>query len=127
MFVNFMKYSFNECMKRLQNELVKLNNNNVNDTQVNKSVAITVKSSINKTQSIENWSENEVQDWLSKNNLINPDIKNILINFNGKMLSNLNSIRLTAPDYYFTAISKNNTIDLFSVVNFNQEFSNLFK
>ena len=123
-FVNFTKYSFEECSKRLQSEILKLTTDNKKTFE--KVTMKPMSTAPTKSNLVENWSTIEVQDWLNQID-INQDIKAIFKNFNGKMLSNLNSIRLSAPDYFYDAVSKNNTIDLFSVVKFNEEYLNLFQ
>ena len=124
MIVNFTKYSFEECSKRLQSELSKLVPSNEASF---KKISVQQTSAVpNTIQAIENWSVAEVQNWLVKSNT-NEKIKAVLENFDGVMLSDLNSIRITAPDYFYEAISKNNNVDLFSVVKFNREFKILFQ
>ena len=124
MFVDFTKYSFEECSKQLQSELSNLVQSNEASL---KKISVQQTSAVpNTIQAIENWSVAEVQNWLVKNN-INEKIKAVLENFDGVMLSDLNSIRITAPDYFYEAISKNNNVDLFSVVKFNREFKILFQ
>lgn len=124
MFVNFTKYSFEECSKRLQNELSKLvPSNEASFKKISVQQTSTVPNTI---QAIENWSVADVQKWLVKND-INEKIKAVLENFDGPMLSDLNSIRITAPAYFYEVISKKNKIDLFSVVKFNREFKILFQ
>jgi small nuclear ribonucleoprotein (snRNP)-like protein len=124
MFVNFKKYSFEECSKRLQSELSKLS---LSSDESFKKISVQQTSAVpNKIQAVDNWSVADVQNWLVKNNT-NEKIRGVLENFDGQMLSDLNSIRLTAPDYFYDAISKNNTIDLFAVVKFNREFKALFQ
>ena len=124
MFVNFTKYSFEECSKRLQNELSKLvPSNEASFKKISVQQTSTVPNTI---QAIENWSVADVQKWLVKND-INEKIKAVLENFDGPMLSDLNSIRITAPAYFYEVISEKNKIDLFSVVKFNREFKILFQ
>jgi hypothetical protein len=124
MFVNFTKYSFEECSKRLQNEIGKIVEGNSNKYQ-----KVNAKQTVGApaiTQNIESWSITQVNEWLNKNDTIDT-IKETLKNFNGSMLSELNSIRSTAPDYFYEAISRNNTVDLFSIVKFSREFKTLFQ
>ena len=121
-FIDFKKFSFDECSKRLKYELEKICSNNIKiDTSKENE-----KKMPRKSHSIQSWSVAEVQCWLAKNGICE-DITALLRNFDGEMLANLNAIRLTAPDYFFASVSKNNKIDLFSVVKFNKDFSNLFK
>lgn len=71
------------------------------------------------------WNENDVRDWLTRHQ-IDQEIQKIIRNFNGAMLMQLNSVKKTAPDYFYTAISKNNQIELFAVLKFSIEFEKLF-
>ena len=121
MFVNFTKYSFDECIKRLQHEISEAGFGDIK--KVNENHKKSIESA---AKSIEAWKLSDTQSWLNRTNM-NENIKATLKDFDGKMLHNLNSIRLAAPDYFFNAISKNNTIDLFSVVKFNEEFKSLFE
>lgn len=123
-FVNFTKYTFEECSKRLQNEIEKICQGGSENLQ-----KVIVKRTLARPeikQNIESWSNTQVIEWLQTNGT-SESIRETLKNFDGLMLSDLNTIRSTAPDYFYEAISKNNTIDLYSVVKFNRVFKSLFQ
>lgn len=72
-----------------------------------------------------NWSNKDVESWLIEKNIDKRIIK-MLKYFDGDCLKQLNSIRLSAPDYYYTVVSQNNKIHLWHVLHFTRELEYLF-
>lgn len=75
-------------------------------------------------ESSKNWSKEKVQEWL-KDQEIDPNIIEKFKEFNGEMLCELNSIRTTASEYFYTEVSQQNKIDLNKVVKFSNAIRKL--
>jgi hypothetical protein len=84
----------------------------------------TNKATISDSKSLKNWTNTEVQNWLDKT-CVNQEIFNVLKLFDGEMMVQLSRVKKTAPDYYFSAISRNNSIDLYHVLKFTIEFEKI--
>jgi hypothetical protein len=121
-FVNFKKYPFEECMRRLMVEL-----RPISEQPIKNEVFPTTTNIIKPEQiDLKNWSVDDVQSWCSKYKF-NSDIRKMVREFNGELLIQLNEIKKQSSDYFYTSISHNNKIDLISVVYFTNEFQKLFK
>jgi hypothetical protein len=129
-YINFSKYSFEECINRLKDE-------------VNSAIgsAIQTKKSINQTRSvntnsvpnpekikndIDKWTVSDVNNWIGSNE-IDSLLKSILNGFDGKMLKHLHSIKKLAPEYFFSSISQNRSISLKSCVEFSMKLDELLE
>jgi hypothetical protein len=75
---------------------------------------------------LKNWTKEEVRTWCAKFEF-HQDIKNMIENFKGEHLVQLNEIKKQSADYFYKEISNKYNIDLFSVVFFTNEFQKLFK
>jgi hypothetical protein len=138
-FINFMKYDFDECLKRLKNELdcacnllshkpilkeskitndklVSFNNNNNNN---NKALVVSNKSSL-----IESWNEQNVIEWFKENNL-NIKILEELKPCNGILLSQLYEMKTEAPEFFYQSL-KSNQVNLNSLILFAFNLKKLF-
>jgi hypothetical protein len=118
-FVNFLKYDFEECMKRLKNELDNIPKNSLNALSEN----LTINDKTNVQVSItEKSSEKDVEEWFRSENL-SIDIYNLL-KPNGEILKEYFLLKSNAPDYYYRTLEK--TTDLRSALVFSSKLNNLF-
>ncbi len=136
--IDFTKYSLEECMKRLITELrshFQINLFNEAEIFTPRKLSIqksTASSSSPKknnrkvSSSINNWSNNEVKNWLFKINCEKRLIKS-LRKFDGYMLKHLNMIRAHAPEYYYKALSNNTNIPIYFIIKFTMELEKLFE
>ena len=120
--VNFVKYDFEDSIKKV---LFQLNAAIGNDEAESNKIPINL-NTCTENNSIKKWTQADVQEWLTKIQT-NEELRKTLYSFDGEMLIQLNRIKKTAPDYFFTAISRNNSIELFHVIKFTLEFEILFE
>ena len=125
-FVNFKRYPFEECMRRLLIELraifpgIEQNTNKIENLVPN-FVKITDEVKID----LKTWKNEDVQNWCLKSEF-HPEIINMLKNFTGEHLIQLNEIRKQSADYFYKEISNKYMIDLYSVVHFVNKFQKIF-
>ena len=136
-FIDFTKYTFDISMDKLKKEIMQepsfkkfeqsKNNWKVLEQGLKSSSIVKYISQISSEASVlkvavantnsdtvvspKEWSKEKVQEWLSKHN-INPEILSLVKDFNGEMICELNSIRTTASEYFYSSISKKNKIEL---------------
>jgi hypothetical protein len=121
--VNFPKYGFDDSTVKILFQIeCLLKKENLNDANIKK----LAKNSVEKNENIKNWTHGDVEKWVSKVG-IDFEICKILRNFNGEMLNQLNSVKKNSPDYFFSVISRNNTIEIIHVLRFIGEFEKLFE
>lgn len=135
-FVHFKKYPFEECMRRLLIELKPIIPQNsshifetVQPTHLKPAFNIPDEKPIIQNQEskieLKNWTNEEVQNWCLNLNF-HQDIRRMLESFKGEHLIQLNEIRKQSADYFYKEISNKYSIDLFSIVDFTNEFKKLF-
>ena len=122
-YVSFPKMGFNESISKTIFEINSLKEKPVGNTKLLDS-KINTNKQISDGKSFKNWTQSEVQDWLAKTD-VSQEICKILKLFDGEMLVQLGRVKKTAPDYYFSSISRNNSIDLYYVLKFTTEFEKL--
>jgi len=102
-FVNFTKYNFEECMRRLKHEIVSFEQSEQeNKTHV---VEIIKNPVVDVVQSKEtyNWSEYQVENWLLEKK-INKSIQENVSPCDGKILFQLYEMMNTAPEFFYSSI-----------------------
>ena len=119
-FVNYLKYDFDECMKRLKNELDNLHKNSLNAPSEN--LTINDKKSV-QVSITEKSSEKDVEEWFRLENL-SINIYNLLKPCNGEILKEYFLLKSNAPDYYYRTLEK--TTDLRSALLFSSKLNNIF-
>ena len=119
-FVNYLKYDFDECMKRLKNELDNLHKNSLNSPSEN--LTINDKKSV-QVSITEKSSEKDVEEWFRLENL-SINIYNLLKPCNGEILKEYFLLKSNAPDYYYRTLEK--TSDLRSALLFSSKLNNIF-
>ena len=118
-FVNFMKYSFEECMKRLKSEVESKLGHGTTASATNTNAVVKSKSSP------EEMSHDEVKEWFSKNN-IDSLIVNYLSTCDGLVLKQLHDMKQTNPQFYDQSLSKIDGINMMSILKFNAALEKLF-
>jgi hypothetical protein len=127
-YIDFTKYNFEECIRRLKQEIIQINNQNIltaNDSISKDPVKNNNNSSINDTKKIENWNEKQVDDWLNEKK-IHPVIVENVRPSNGKLLSQLFSMQQEAPEFFYSSISSNKQIVTREIAHFAFELKTLF-
>jgi hypothetical protein len=129
-FVDFTKYSFDECTQRLMkeiNNLVKLkllNHFRVEAKPIN--CLTQINNNNNHTnESVLLWSNDQIKQWLNKNSF-DTKIINTLDNYDGKMLIKLNKIQKTAPEFFYSSLLVKFGNDLALLVQFSIALDELF-
>ncbi|CAF0704878.1 unnamed protein product [Brachionus calyciflorus] len=122
-YINFSKYNFEDCLRKLKTE-IKTVLEPMNDLQKETGQNLTMTDS--SKEKIEKWTNQDIKKWL-KEKQIHPEIASTLYMFNGELLFQLHKTYKTSPEYFNLSISKNNQIDLYSVIHFTSEFEKLFK
>ncbi len=139
MFINFRKYDFKECMRRLKNEVENIYKKNesqdlkpINSTnQTSHEANISMISHDKPVNSINDkllWSESDVNKWLESKNF-QPNIIENIRPCDGKIIYQLYSILKNAPEFFYTAIrsDSNNKVVLRDIALFTYELNALFE
>ena len=151
MFINFKKYDWEECIRRLRAEILSLqkksakqekkpnkmnktpqqnSNNNIN-TNVIKSEEKQNSNDESKQQTVKDnkleWKEEDVDSWLTEKKFSRALIENIKP-CNGKILYQLYLMCKTAPEFFYCTLrtDSNNKINLKDLAFFSYELNNLF-
>jgi hypothetical protein len=130
-FVNFTKYDFDECIKRLKNEIDSIKSGKkTNAKNENGSAANTLKSQSNsnhntKNDSILDWSEERVKEWFLQNSL-NCLIFEHFQPFSGKILKQLYDTKQVAPEYYFQPMKEIPNVEFRNIMSFGACLDDLF-
>ena len=150
-----MKYDFDECIRRILAEVKNLTKTEVNEKKPiiqpgnetgkadnsssdsntnnnNHKPNNDNESSSNKNPSIEHWDENAVEKWLNEKK-INPSITKNILPCNGKLLSQMHSMLIEAPEFFYKSISfssstkEKSRVSTRDVALFSYELKSLFK
>ena len=153
-FIDFSKYSFEESVKRLKNQINLITNdkkavalktpspitqtsnasttsNPNNETTIAIDLKFVQLSSNKKSENvydrINKWTEREVDNWFNAVNMSNTFIHKTLFPCNGELLSQMHQIQLNAPEFFFKSISNGTNLnDLRTVALFSIELKKLF-
>ena len=107
MFVNFKKYDFEECIRRLKGEL-----NHI----VKKSPVVEIKTTSMptsaapiepNTNSVLSWSVGQVNEWLDKKEF-HPYINDNIRDSSGKILQQMYLMQQKAPEAFYTCLMRTN-------------------
>lgn len=126
-FVNFSKYTFEECIRRLLVELSKVKSYEENDN-------VDLKPNLNNNNTDEKmnekllWNEKQVEKWLEEKNF-NDHLLNNLRPCDGKILFQMFNMLETVPEFFYSTIrsDSNNKITLKDLAKFSFELKQLFK
>ena len=138
-FINFMKYEFDECLRRLKNELENYvkdsttTNSNVEqhlkvDVSPQTARLVAAPNTIEETfkKNAEDWDDTTVSKWFTDNR-INEEIQKSLQPCNGEILKQMYDMKCRAPEFYYQSLSKIGAHDLISITRFSASLDKLFK
>ena len=127
-FINFTKYDFTECTRRLLSEIRNTVGLNGEEKRKESATKVETKSTGNSNHNngVNNWSESEVEKWLREKQ-INPVITQNVFPCNGQILNQLYSIQSEAPEFFYKSISSNQSIPTKDVAFFTFELKRLFQ
>ncbi len=137
MFINFMKYDFKECIRRLKNEIDNINNkkidskietsNTMNEDENQKNTSVS-NNQIVINEKLLSMTESDVDEWLISKQF-RTSIVNCISPCNGKILYQMWSILQTCPEFFYTAMRSDseNKIGLKDLASFAYELNCLFK
>ena len=136
-FINFMKYEYDECIRRLKNELdsglkkVKAVDNHAQKSHVNPDFSANLKdsSSLNHQKNdylIEEWTDIQVKNWFNENNL-NLAIYNYLKPESGSILKQIYQMKSNATEFYYQLMSKIDLVKIHEVLKFSSCLDKLFE
>jgi hypothetical protein len=129
-FINFMKYEFDESIRRLKNEVNSFLNaksqtsiqkdNKAPQFAINKQIA----PSFNQVPKldVESWDETKVEEWFKENKL-NTQILDLLRPCNGGTLKQMYDIKKECSEFYYNSLK---TLDMKTVIDFNMQLQKLF-
>ncbi len=139
-FVNFTRYEYDECIRRLNNEIQSLlkttSKSSTNNSQPPEKKEENSESTDSRnTEDVEiserikicDWSTEELQSWLSN---AHPVIKDHLRDCNGEHLWELYEMRTKAPEYFFcfmgSFVTPENAFTLKDILIFTRLMDQLF-
>lgn len=141
-FIDFTKYDFDECTKRLMKEIVavfsqkysfekdlsleessQLGSRGSSSSSANLSALITSLNSELNTET--DWTENDVDKWLMEKKFNSFIIESIRPS-DGKLLYSMFKMFETAPESFYSSLNRNGHITLRELVYFSTELKNLF-
>ena len=117
-FVNFTKYEFEECIRRLKHELDIKDLNTRLDIEQSTHI-------VDLKKSVLHWTADEVFEWFVEQK-IDENLRKALCPCNGIILEQLYTIRLDAPEFYFQALNKYG-VDLKAIILFTYNLKKLFE
>ncbi|RNA01000.1 hypothetical protein BpHYR1_043721 [Brachionus plicatilis] len=122
-FVNFTKYEYDECLKRVNHEIDKLFKPKTEVAPPGAGLmAIPYQTDQNLVQ---DWNEQQVEKWFKEKNFNEIILKNVLPS-DGKNLKQLHEMLLGAPEFFYTSISSKGSIPTRDILFFSNELKNLF-
>ena len=139
-FIDFTKYDFLECSDRLLKEINECTDKSavqiqyepkektliVNENlRLDKSFSI-LSPPIRNNTLILNWTEDEVDKWLSEKQ-INSQIAACIKPCNGMLLNQYYDMQSSCPEFFYNSLSSNKQISFRDVAHFGCELKKLFK
>ena len=125
-FINFTKYDFEECMRRLKHEINKISKTENKQKHIVPIEEPKVNSARNEDKSVDKWSEAQVEEWFNTNN-IDDKIKKIILPCSGVFLKQLYDMKRVSPEFYHQSFVRESQVTLKSIIVFNHYFEELFK
>lgn len=128
-FIDFTKYEFDVCIKKLLNETTHLKQptkkESSHPTHTSNPIQISSQPSDTVRQEISNWTETEVMNWLNKKEINASIIENIMP-CNGTLLDQYHDMQVSSPEFFYSSLSSNKTIPFRDVAIFGRELKKLF-
>jgi hypothetical protein len=134
MYINFTKYTFDECIRRLFGELSNYNHLN-SDEPINNDIppldSSTPINSNHETQGkphshCSSWTHQQVIEWATQKN-INSLILEALQPCDGRILTQLKRMLDNAPEFFYQAIATKVVVSLREIAIFTYELDKLFR
>lgn len=117
-FINFTKYSYEDSIRRLLNEIAFY--------LYPSSILLDQKKDISKESSkIEQWSEQEVAEWFKNNNL-NISIFENLQPCTGAILKEMHFMKKNSSDFFYKTLKEIEDLRLNSIISFSSRLEKLF-
>ena len=107
MFVNFKKYDFEECIRRLKSELNHIVNKSPFVETKTPSMPTSAVPTEPKTNSVVSWSVGQVNEWLDKKEF-HPYIGDNIRDSSGKTLQQMYLMQQKAPEAFYTCLMRIN-------------------
>lgn len=132
-FINFTKYTYDECLRRLKSEIDSYMTANGDPNETVQSLGVggqgtSSAAAPDNQQSARSevlaWTDEQVRQWLNENN-INYRIVEDFYPCTGQVLKQLYEMRHDAPEFYFQSLGKNKS-DLKQVLDFTNLLKKLF-
>ena len=117
-FVDFTKYTFEQSMKRLKNQinlLLDKNNNVDSKSMIFKEI----------THGPKDWNEEEVKTWFYQNEILG--IFDILKPLNGGILFQLYELKIFSPEFFYKSLTSKECVDIKIVSVFTYNLVKLFE
>ena len=129
-FIDFTKYEFDECVKRLLNQMGKMNEKNEENSfgfSKNRLSLFEHKSSEKEKQSgeTENWDEGRVEKWFGEKG-IHKSIYEMFKPLDGVTLFQLYQLQVHTPEFFYKSLTKSESIDLKQAAHFGGCLKKLF-
>lgn len=134
-FIDFTKYEFSECIRRLLLEIDNYHKSEVGSTltavdkpseETNKIETTTNHIENDKVKKAEDWTERDVKRWLKEKHINKLIVQNVSP-CNGKILNQLYSIQCNAPEFFYKSITSNKVIQTKDIAVFSYELKLIFQ
>ena len=132
-FINFMKYDYDECIRRLKHELDAVwNKSSITSAAVDTS-SMVLKSTVrlesikldDRVSLVEEWTEALVKEWFAKNHL-NQAIYAYLQPDSGAILKQIFQMKSNATEFYYQLMNKIEHVKIHDVLHFSACLDKLF-
>lgn len=124
-FINFTKYDYLECIRRLKLEIKNYAENGGKMPEILQKPDL-----INNVETVRvkelNWNESDVEKWLKEKEINTVIVRNV-IPCNGRILHQLYSMQCEAPEFFYKSISSNESIPTKDVAIFAFELKKIFQ
>lgn len=138
-YVNFVKYEFEESINKLKSQLSKIMPIEILDEKLIEKEEIVTKKDISNTETQESppnpiqyqlnnivcWSDDEVKAWFEDMNCLK--LYESLKPCNGELLKQLHEIWIHAPEFFYQFISLDNKLDRHTLLLFSNNLQKAFK
>jgi hypothetical protein len=126
-FIHLMKYTFEECMKRLFAEITNVTHKEELSTiRMSEAPSRAYQSASKMNNAAIKWTQSQVKDWLEKK-VGNQKLIKMMSEFDGTLLRQICVVRKEAPEYFYAEMKNTYKLDFFEVLKFTSELDNEFK
>lgn len=138
-FIDFTKYEFSECIRRLLLEIDNYHKSEIESaltavdkpTEETNSTNNNIETTLNhieneKIKKAEDWTERDVKRWLKEKHINKLIVQNVSP-CNGRILNQLYSIQCNAPEFFYKSITSNKVIPTKDIAVFSYELKLIFQ